>query len=243
MENGNKYRRKMLEAAVRSGRGHLGGSFSCVEILMAVHNTMKKDDHFILSKGHAAIALYSILYDTLDTFCKDGSYLTEHPSGLIPQIKLTTGSLGHGVGIACGIALAKKLNNESGRVYVLVGDGECMEGSIYEAVMFAVIQKLNNLTIILDANGIMSMRRFPTDKVDYRNIFHSMKCSISKVDGHDIDEISKHLSFVHNNSPRLIIARTIKGKGVSFMEDSVNWHHGVPKGEQLEIARKELAND
>lgn len=238
-KNGNKYRIKMLEAAVKGDRGHLGGAFSCIEILMAVHAMMRKNDTFVLSKGHSAIALYSILND-LEGFCTDGSYLTEHPSGLVPGIKLTTGSLGHGIGIAAGIALAKQLNNEDGRTYVLVGDGECMEGSVYEAVMFAVLRKLDNLTIILDSNGIMSTQFFPS-AIRYAKIFASIGCNLEEVDGHNLNALQDVLQKDNlGASPRFIVAHTVKGKGVSFMENNVLWHNGVPKGEQLETARKEL---
>lgn len=243
MRNGNKYRRKMLEVAVASGRGHLGGSFSCVEILMAVHEVMGEHDEFILSKGHAGIALYSVMFDNIDDFCKDGSPLAEHPSKLVPNIRLTTGSLGHGVGLAAGIALAKKLNNEPGRVYVLVGDGECMEGSVYEAIMFSVMNHLDNLVIILDSNGVMSTKNFPKHQIKYSEIFNSMGCVTGVINGHDLTELKEVLRYGTPGRVFLIVAETIKGKGVSFMEGKHAWHHGVPKGEQLEIARKELSND
>ncbi len=244
MKNGNVYRRKMLEAAVKSGRGHLGGAFSCVEILMAVHDHMGPEDSFVLSKGHAGIALYSLLFEKIGNFCTDGSLLAEHPSSLIPGISLTTGSLGHGIGLAAGIALAKKLNFEKGRVYVLVGDGECMEGSVYEAMMFASIQKLTNLTVIIDNNNVMSTQNLPM--INYGNIFREMQIVVHDVNGHDIDAMGKELRSPFRDIytwPSLIVAHTIKGKCQSFMEDNVEWHNGVPKGEQLEIARKELAND
>ena len=242
MKNGNVYRRKILNAAVKSGRGHLGGSFSCIEILMAIHGFMGKDDEFILSKGHAALALYSILFDNIDEFCEDGTVFIEHPSPLVPNIRLTTGSLGHGAGLAAGVALAKKLNNEPGRVYVLVGDGECMEGSIYEAMMFARIYNLHNLTVILDSNGIMSTQNFPSSKVHYADIFNGLGWWVSDVDGHSVAALKEVISEQHS-IPHVVIAYTTKGKGVSFMEGKHEWHHGVPKGEQLEIARKELLND
>lgn len=243
MNSGNFYRRKMLEAAVKGGRGHLGGAFSCIEILIGVHSIMGPDDEFILSKGHAGLALYSILFDNIDEFCMDGSLLEEHPSKEIPGIRFTTGSLGHGIGLACGVALAKKLNNELGRVYVLVGDGECMEGSVYEALMFAVINKLDNLTVIVDSNGVMSTQNFP-ETIDYFEIFSSIGFSVSYTNGHSSAALDMVLRVaVSHNTPNAIIARTTKGKGVSFMEGKYEWHNGVPKGEQLEIARKELSHD
>jgi transketolase len=231
----------MLEAAVYAGRGHLGGSFSCVEILMAVQKVLKTNDEFILSKGHAALALYSILFNDVDDFCQDGSYLTEHPSRLVPNIHLTTGSLGHGIGIAAGIALAKKLNAEKGQVYVLVGDGECMEGSAYEAVVFAVSHRLNNLTIILDDNGVMSTQDMP-ELIDIGHIFSAIGCRWEYCNGHDLDALGICLQSPIESPyrPKVIVAKTVKGKGVSFMEDKYEWHNGVPKGEQLELARREL---
>ena len=240
MKTGNEYRRRILEAAVKGGRGHLGGSFSCIEILMAFQSIMTSKDEFVLSKGHAGIALYSMMFEDLSEFLADGSALTEHPSGLIPGIRLTTGSLGHGIGLAAGIAKAKKLNNEQGRVYVLMGDGECMEGSVYEGIMFAVMHNLDNLFIILDSNGVMSTRNFPKDQMRYADIFSSMGCAVGTCDGHDFGKLQEVLRYGAPNRPFMIVAETIKGKGVSFMEGKHEWHNGVPSGEQLEIARREL---
>jgi transketolase len=242
MKNGNVYRRKMLEAAVKGGRGHLGGAFSCIEILMAVHEVMEPNDEFILSKGHAGIALYSILFENIDEFCADGSLLAEHPSNQIPKIRFTTGSLGHGLGLACGIALAKRMNNEPGRTYVLVGDGECMEGSVYEAAMFAGQHRLNDLCMIVDNNGVMSTRNLPS--VSYRSVFESLDWTVDPTDGHNLNELRASLKIRYlGTRPHAIIAQTVKGKGVSFMEGKHEWHNGVPKGEQLELARKELSHD
>lgn len=234
-----KYRRKILESAVESGRGHIGGAFSSIDILIAIHEIMEKNDKFILSKGHAAIALYSILCENMDEFCKDGSVYTEHPSVLIPKIRLTTGSLGHGIGIAAGAALARKMDDNTSRVFVLVGDGECMEGSVYESMLFAVSNKLDNLTIIIDNNSLISTDKL-SESIDYKKIFSSVGCICIELDGHDPLQLRKYLGLYYPNKPTVIIAKTIKGKGISFMENNIQWHSGIPKGEQLEQALKEL---
>lgn len=233
-------RRRILESAVKAGRGHLGGCLSVVEILSVMFSelhTIRPFD-FVLSKGHAALALYATLFEEFD-FCKNGSKFTEHPSVLIPGIDMTTGSLGHGIGIACGIALADRMN----RVYVLVGDGECMEGSVYEAVLFACANYLDNLTIIIDNNEFMSTSEIQARWPFYK-VFEAVGCTTYNIDGHNTQELIRTfntISPMRIPAPTVVNACTVKGKGISFMESQLEWHNGVPNGEQLEQARKELS--
>lgn len=246
-------RRKVLEMAVASGKGHLGGTFSCVDILVALYyEIMKPEDKFILSKGHAAAAMYCILADKgyfpmaeLDTFCKDGSRLEGHPHIGIPGVLANSGSLGHGLGLAVGMALANKLDNKIGNIYVLLSDGDCYEGSTWESAQFAAHYRLDNLIAIVDRNG--------QTVTDYTEHYNGLEPLYAKWNAfgwlvHDIYgnsqshimagfDVIKHYSKDH---PIVIIANTVKGKGVSFMEHSLEWHNSIPAGEQLGIARREL---
>jgi transketolase len=242
-------RTKMLTTASNVGRGHLGGALSCTDILIALYyQDFLKNNNFVLSKGHSAIALYTILNDLgklapydLSYFCQNGSVLAEHPSILIPGVVATTGSLGHGLGIATGMALADKLAENNRKTYVLVGDGECNEGSIWEAVQFAAEQELGNLHMIIDRNGLRSTdedRRY-----DLQNILSSFGWFTTIVNGHDYKDLTEAFTYVPIppfRRPRAYIAYTTKGKGISFMENDVRWHNGVPKGILLQKALQEL---
>lgn len=239
----NGYRLDMLNAAVRCGRGHLGGAFSCVDILVAIKHVMQPNDRLILSKGHAGIALYAVFHpEGLEKFCLDGSMYAEHPSIYTPGVEVTTGSLGHGLGIACGMAMARKLDSVEGTIYVVLGDGECMEGSVYEALVFANIHKLDNLCIIVDRNMVMSTANIPLSHSFLSDVMRSIGCKVFDADGHNIHELQNLMDAYWPERVPVIVAKTIKGKGVSFMEGKHEWHNGVPKGEQLELARKELAD-
>ncbi|MBU4333272.1 MAG: transketolase [Candidatus Omnitrophica bacterium] len=262
-EQANRLRKKVLEMAVNAGAGHVAPSFSCMEILVSLyyggilrvdgkdHNWPDRD-RFILSKGHAAPALYAILADLgffpksdLDSFAKNGSHLGCHPENSTPGIEAFTGSLGHGLSIGAGLALGAKLDKKDHSTVVLMGDGECHEGSVWEAAMFAAQYKLNNLIAIVDHNGLSA-----TGILDqYLSVSPLQKKweafgwdSIS-VQGHSFNELLHVLrenSSRERSRPLAIIALTTKGKGVSFMENSPIWHYRVPLGEQLDIARREL---
>jgi transketolase len=238
-------RKNMLLAASRAGRGHLGGAFSCLEILMTLYyNKLVPPNNFILSKGHSAIGLYAILEDlgvaphALSRFCEDNSPFAEHPSIFIPGIVATTGSLGHGLGIACGLALADKLDSKTRRTFVLLGDGECEEGSVWEAARFAGDQELGNLHVIVDCNGLKSTDKTKCEPSLWRDFGFNV---IEIPDGNNSDSLSRAFANEEKRIPSVALATTTKGKGISFMEKNQAWHHGVPKGELLEQALRELS--
>ncbi|MGE5390783.1 MAG: transketolase [Deltaproteobacteria bacterium] len=257
-------RRDIFRMAYKAGGGHIAPAFSIVEILTAVYmsGVLKHDperpddprrDRFILSKGHASAALYAVLAqagyldrDELDLFCQEGSILGGHPNMLeIPGVEASTGALGHGLGFATGIALAGKLDKEDYQVYVVVGDGECQEGSIWEAALFAASQNLNNLTVILDYNKLQAMDRL--DKIirmePFAEKWKGFGWEVQEVDGHDIAALIESLGPNESQSPRIIIAHTIKGKGVSFMEGVPIWHFRLPDDEELKIVLRDLEMD
>ncbi len=262
-EKANFIRRQILEMVVSAGRGHIGGGFSCVDILVSLYYTpwLKFDpknpnwenrDRFILSKGHVSAVLFAILADLgyfpisdLNTFQKENSILAGHPDRRVPGIDVDTGSLGHGLGIGAGLALSAKMSKYDFLTFVLLGDGECYEGSVWEAAMFASHHKLNNLIGIVDKNNLCIMD-FTKNCVNLEPMDEKWKSfgwDVVSIDGHSFEELNNVFSKVRSRSsekPLMIIANTVKGKGVSFMENQVEWHHSVPNSEQLEIARKEL---
>ncbi len=255
-------RLSVLDAIYHSGKGHIGGAFSCTDILVALYyggvlkynpKNPKWDlrDRFILSKGHAAIALYAILGD-LGYFSKseleifnNGGILGEHPDINIPGIEINSGSLGHGLGVGAGMALAAKIDDKNHRTFVLLGDGECNEGSVWEAAMFAAHHNLNNLTVVVDRNGLCI--HGTTEEINQLNPldkkFEAFGWHVESIDGHNIDEIVSKLKRNQNIKPQLIIADTVKGKGVSFMENILSWHHGNISDECYKKAKIELIND
>jgi len=254
-------RLKVLDTIYKSGKGHIGGAFSCTDILVSLYYgnvlnynpefpKLKDRDRFLLSKGHAAVSLYAILADLgffskseLDLF-NNGSILGEHPDTNIPGIEINSGSLGHGLGVGAGIAIGAKLYNEKYNTYVLLGDGECNEGSVWEAAIFASHHELNNLIAIVDRNGLCIHgnteeinKLSPLDKK-----FEAFGWSVSKIDGHNIKQIVSELKDHDRKKPKMIIANTIKGKGVSFMENKSKWHHGGISKDIYNKAKKELDN-
>ena len=254
-------RLSILDTLQSVGKGHIGGAFSCVEILVALYYSgvlkytvlnpkWKQRDRFILSKGHAAVALYTILADLrfFDPIELEGlndcGLLGEHPDMYIPGVEVNSGSLGHGLGIGAGIAYAAKLDGNDFNTYVLLGDGECYEGSIWEAAMFAAHHKLTNLTAIVDRNYLcIHGNTEEINKLDpLIEKFHSFGWSCDVIDGHDFDQLITALNYI-TVKPKVIIANTIKGKGVSFMENIAGWHHGGISKEVYKKAREELLND
>lgn len=254
-------RSDIFKMAHYAGGAHLGASFSVVEVLVALYfggvlkyNSDKPDldnrDRFILSKGHASAAVYAVLSkagyfskSVLYSYCQNESILGGHPNMLdIPGIEASTGALGHGLNYSVGLALGSKLNNLDNRIYVIIGDGECQEGSIWEAALFASAQQLNNLTVVLDHNKLQAMDRI--DSIlplgSLKNKWASFGWDVAEIDGHNFDEILVELKNTKANVPRLIIANTIKGKGVSFMEDVPIWHYRMPNPEELKILLEEL---
>ncbi len=259
----NWLRRQILQIVVNSKRGHIGGSLSCIEILVALYyggvlcfeprNPNWPDrDRFILSKGHSCVALFPILADlgffplsVLDSYCKNGCMLGGHPDRNVPGVEANTGSLGHGLGIAAGLALAAKVDRKQYMTIALLGDGECYEGSVWESAMFAAHHQLNNLVVIVDRNR-QCVTDYTEDCIRLEPLADKWKAfgwEIQIIDGHSFDELMDTFRDFRSRkfiSPLVVIANTIKGKGISFMEKSIQWHHSVPQGEELEEAIRQL---
>lgn len=257
-----KIRIDIINMISEASHGHPGGSLSCVDILTTLYfDEMNIDpknpklddrDRFILSKGHASAALYATLAErgyfpkqALLSFCKLGSILQGHPDmKLVQGVDMSTGSLGQGLSISNGIALSGKLDKKSYRVYVLLGDGEVQEGQIWEAAMTAAHYKLDNLTAILDFNGLQidgtNKEVMNIEPIDEK--FKAFGWNVIKINGHDFDQIKWAVNEAKQtiNRPTIIIAKTIKGKGISFMENKVDWHGTPPNEEQRNEAIKEL---
>ncbi len=258
-------RRNVFETIVHAGKGHIGGSFSCIEILTALYyggvlkvDTTKKIDRdiFILSKGHACAVLYIILADLgffphneLESYAREGSIFEAHVTNSVPGVEVSTGSLGMGVGIGSGIALADKLDNRNRKVVVLMGDGECQEGSVWESAMFAAQHKLSNLLVIVDRNNQAVLDFLPNynDVEPFADKWRAFGWDTWETDGHDVKGMTFLLNHIYNlanagqlTKPTCVIANTIKGKGVSFMERIPVWHHKFPNKDEIEQARKEL---
>jgi transketolase len=254
-------RRKTLEIIYHAGGGHTGGSLSSADIQMVLyHLVMNVDpknpsnpdrDRFILSKGHSVESLYAVLAscgfisdEVLETYGQFNSILAGHPTKKVPGVELNSGALGHGLSVGVGMALAAKRSSYNFKVYVLMGDGEHGEGSIMEAAAAAGHYQLDNLIAIIDRNQLQISG--PTEEVckidDLAAKYNACGWSVAECDGHSIPELRKQFSSIpfQKNKPSLIIAHTIKGKGVSFIENKANWHHKVPTEEQLKMAYDEL---
>lgn len=247
-------RRSILNASRASGHGHIPTSFSIVEMLCAIYETMKHDasnpswaerDIFILSKGHAALGFYAVLahfgyfqVEELNTFGAFGSRLGCHPDRLkVPGAELSTGSLGHGIAVAVGIALAFKIQKSSRRVFTLIGDGEANEGSVWEAIMVASHQKLRNLTILLDFNR-SQVRSLPMENPAER--FIAFGCHTVQVDGHDLSALKTALE-ARSETTQAIVANTVKGYGCPTLTKNIfEWHRKSPDAEQFSLLMKEL---
>jgi transketolase len=257
-------RRNILELSIGVGAGHIAPSFSCIEILTVLYHggilrvnprypASNKRNRFILSKGHASIALYVVLADLgffaiseLDGFMKDGSRLGGHADTTIPGVETFTGSLGHGLSIGAGLALAAKMDKKKYTTFVLMGDGECHEGSIWEAAMFASHQRLNNLVAIIDHNGL-SATNFLKDCLEVEPLnkkWQAFGWDVTVINGHSFTSLLSVLNKVRfrtSPNPLVVIALTTKGKGISFMENNPIWHYRIPVEKELDIARRELA--
>ena len=258
----NVIRKDIVSMICKSKSGHPGGSLSAVEILTALYfdqmnidptnPKMEDRDRFVLSKGHAAPALYATLAqrgyfakEELNNLRQLGSMLQGHPDmKKVPGAEMSTGSLGQGFSVACGMAMAAKLDNAPWNVYALLGDGEVQEGIIWEAAMSAAHYKLDNMIAFLDYNGL----QIDGEVESVMNInpiedkFKTFGWNVITIDGHDFDQIFAALDMAKDtvDKPTMIIAKTIKGKGVSFMENQASWHGSAPSEEQLEQALSEL---
>ena len=255
------YRRLILKMVFTANAGHTGGSLSCVDLLNVLYNHVmdithenfsdNNRDHYIHSKGHSVEALYAVLaekgfydYEKLDSIEKYDSDFIGHPTRSVPGIEQNTGSLGHGLSFAIGMALAAKQDVRSNRVFTIMGDGELTEGSIWEASASASHYHLDNLVAIVDRNTLQISGR--TEKVmamePLETKFTAFGFSVRHVDGHSIPDMINVFDALpfEDGKPNLILARTIKGKGISFIEDKVQWHHHVPSESEYDDALKEL---
>ena len=255
------YRKKLLRYIKKANTGHTGGSLSCVDILNVLYNRIlnvspekfrdPQRDRYIHSKGHSVEALYVVLADKgffpesqLETLCQYRSHYVGHPTRKVNGIEQNTGALGHGLAFGVGVALAGKKDNAPYKIYTLLGDGELAEGSNWESMMAAAHYGLDNLTAIIDRNNLQITGRVE----DVCNIeplgekFDAFGWSVKKVDGHDIPALTDVLSAVpfEAGKPSGVIANTIKGKGVSFIENDHRWHHRVPNDREYEQAQREL---
>lgn len=255
-------RRLIVDSLICAGCGHPGGAFSCVDIMVALYfSVMKIDpkrplwnmrDRFILSKGHSSVALYSVLClrgflkrEVLKTFRQDNSTLCGHPDmHKVSGVEMSTGSLGHGLSVGAGLAVGSKMDKKNNRIFVLMGDGETQEGSVWEAAMFAHHYKLDNLIGIVDRNMIQIDGY--TEEVmalePYKSKWESFGWAVKEIDGHNFTQIIQTLKEtpLKANEPSLIIANTVKGKGISFMENNPEWHGKALKDEHALIARKQV---
>lgn len=242
-------RKKIVKMSHHSKSAHLAPSLSCADILVALYfHAMKEGDRFILSKGHGAMALYAVLSEKgiipeswLEGYSLNGGKLGEHPSPDIPGVEVETGSLGHGLSVAAGAALARKIKGKTGREFVLLGDGECQEGSVWEAAAFASHKRLNNLVAIIDRNKFQAIDRCAN--VMNKRLYDEWQAfgwEVIEIDGNDLTELSFWLEMGSHLRPRLILANTIKGKGISFAENNLEWHYRVPNKDELELALQEI---
>jgi transketolase len=251
----------ILSIIKKANAGHTGGSLSCVDILNVLYNHVMNitpanfmsmnRDRYIHSKGHSVEALYTVLADKgffsvgdLDTLCQFQSQYVGHPTRKVNGVEHNTGALGHGLSVAVGLALGARMNGSSHRVFTVLGDGELEEGSNWEASMSADHYELDNLIVIVDRNTLQITGR--TEEVSrltpLGDKFRAFGYEVREVDGNDVAELVRVLDQVpfKQGKPNLILARTTKGKGISFMEDQVGWHHRVPTDEEYASALAEL---
>jgi transketolase len=256
-------RYQVVQLSHNAGTPHLGSALSCIDILVAAYwraariDPTKADaftrDRLILSKGHAASALYAALAarkffpeSWLDSFGSHGSPLAEQPAPhCAPGVELATGSLGHGLPVGIGMAMAARLAKRDYRVFVVMSDGECNEGSVWEAALFAPAQRLGRLVVVVDYNKWQATGR-SNEVLNLPSLvekWHAFGWAAREVDGHSLPQLIEALSadFPAEGQPTAIIAHTVKGKGVSFMEDDNNWHYRIPTVEEVDAAAKELA--
>lgn len=257
-----RIRGKLVQMSNASGAPHLASSLSCVDIMVAAYwEALRIDpahpqdpgrDRLLFSKGHAATTLYAALayrgfFDAalLDCFAEPGCCLPEHPSAsCAPGVEIASGSLGHGLGLGIGMALAARIHSRDYRVFVVMSDGECNEGSVWEAAMMAPAQRLDNLVAIVDYNKWQATGR--SNEVlalaPLREKWEAFGWSALEMDGHDLGALVSGMSEIPRTpgKPTAIIAHTVKGKGVSFMEDDNNWHYRIPKDDEVAAALQEL---
>lgn len=254
-------RRRIIDAIYNGRKGHLGGALSAADLLLYLYQKRlvvpstpaRGATHpMILSKGHSATALFAVMdelmlagEELLPSYNRDGSLVGNNPSELVPGIEFHTGSLGHGVGLASGVALANEILRREGYVVTLISDGELLEGSIWEGMLFAISNNLN-VCIIIDRNNQIC-ENYMRDCVDVKRLPQALEAigfEVLEVDGHDYRDLLTIDHFVLNlKVPRVIVANTVKGRGVSFMEGVVRWHHSIPTKEEYTLAMTELTRN
>ena len=256
-----QFRARVVAMSHAAKAAHLASALSCLDILTVLYESVlnidparpkwEDRDRFILSKGHAAAALYVALAhkgyfpaSDLDRYGKAGSMLEEHPSPKVPGVEAATGSLGHGLPVGSGMALAARIQQRDYRTFVLMSDGECNEGSVWEACLFAAANKLGNLCAFVDFNKWQATGRsrevLALDPLVDK--FRSFGWNVHEIDGHDHAQILNAVAHVSpaQQQPTMVVAHTIRGRGISFMEDDNNWHYRIPTEEEVERARIEL---
>jgi len=258
IELSRKSRIDIVKMTFHANASHSGSSLSSIDILSVLYFSIVDlekiktlditRDVIIMSKGHAAAALYSVLVNTglmdrelIGAYCDDGSLIGGHVTSSVPSIELSTGSLGHGFPYGVGIAISKKRNNHSGNVIIVMSDGECDEGTTWESALLASHFKLNNLIVIIDRNRLQSLRGTEETLAlePLLKKWESFGWDAHEIDGHDHLEIAQAVSRRGSN-PKVLIANTVKGKGVSYMENTVLWHYKAPNEEELLLAIKEI---
>jgi transketolase len=260
-ELAKRIRRHAVLMASRANASHIGSSLSIADLLAVLYSSVLQydpqrpdrtdRDRFILSKGHGCAALYAVLAECgfiqtsqLETYYQNGSPLMGHATHHVPGIEVSTGSLGHGLTIGTGMALAAKRDGQAHRVFCLISDGECDEGSTWEPALFAPQHELDNLVVIVDYNKIQSFGRVE-EVIDLRPLadkWQAFGWAVREIDGHDLDTIERTFASLPFSAgqPSCVVAHTVKGKGVSYMEDALAWHYRAPRGELLEQALAEL---
>ncbi|MBA3422792.1 MAG: transketolase [Thermoleophilaceae bacterium] len=256
---GAAIRRAIIEQSCRAHVGHIGSCLSIADVMAALYGDTLRTagqndpdrDRFILSKGHAALALYAALREAghlseeeLETYCADGTDLSGHPEHALAPVEFSTGSLGHGLSIGAGAALGARLRASPSRVFVLLSDAECNEGSVWEAAMFAAHHGLTNLIAIVDANGQQALGR-TSDVLDLEPLsrrWAAFGWDAREVDGHDPEGLARELEELNAGlgPPHVLVARTIFGKGISYMEGEIPWHYLPMSEEQYAQALREL---
>ena len=256
-----RYRRRILDMSQRVTALHIGGSFSCIEIVDCIYNGLmrpggpdaRSPDTFVLSKGHACIAQYALLEDLgvlesadLDAYCTAGGRLGAHPDHGNPGIEASTGSLGHGLSIAVGIALAERGRRRDGVIYTLMSDGEVQEGSTWEAVLLASSLELANIVAFVDNNDLQSFGRTSHTHPSFYPLaakFEAFGWETVELDGHDSPALFQAVTCRAGDRPLMVVARTTKGKGVSYMENAPIWHYRSPSRDEYLAAIAELERD
>lgn len=243
-------RKKILELSYAAKSSHVGSSLSIVDILLILYKFYIKKKHvFILSKGHACLAYYCILQKfgyisnkILNSYGNNNTILLAHVSHKVPGVVFSTGSLGHGLPYATGRALAEKINKTNNNIYVLISDGELNEGTTWESLLFASFHNLDNLFVIIDYNKVQSLdyTKNVLKLEPLKKKFESFNCNVKNINGHNFNEIYKSLLISNKKKPTIVIANTIKGKGVKYMENKISWHYKFPNKQELDMAISEL---